>query len=172
MIGKRRANLDGEIKTDYATIYDQCSQDVKDKFEVSEGWTETQAIQSIQELVRIIEQICVGFDDYKEEVHNLVKAPQTLFIYSQKESETVEEFLLNLTSLWDMAEAFGASPGIHKGLVNSLLTTPGRVVIPNTIMDAESELAEAETSEAVNAAVMISVADHKIFFPTEEQPWK
>ena len=37
-IAKRRANLDGDVKRGFATLYNQCSQDVKDKLEASEGW--------------------------------------------------------------------------------------------------------------------------------------
>ena len=64
-----------------------------------------------------------------------------------------------------MAEAFKASPGIHKGLVNTLRATPVRVVNPDAITLVERELAEGETLEAVKVAVMISAADKKRFAP-------
>jgi hypothetical protein len=35
----------------------------------------------------------------------------------------VEEYGWNFKSLWDMVEAFGGSPGIHKGLTDSILVT-------------------------------------------------
>ena len=64
-IAKRRANLDIDVKGGFATLYDQCSQDVKDKLETLEGWVDTQAAQSLHEQVKKIERICVGFDDHK-----------------------------------------------------------------------------------------------------------
>ena len=42
---------------------------------------------------------------------------KTLFLYTQTDKESVEDYSHNLTSLWETAEAFGASPGIHRGLV-------------------------------------------------------
>ena len=62
----------------------------------------------------------------------------TLFLYTQTEKESVEDYSRNLTSLWDTAEAFGASPGIHRGLIKGwLLTKPGRIANIITITNAE-----------------------------------
>ena len=162
-IAKRRANLDGDVKQGFATLYDQCSQDVKDKLEASEGWSDTHAAQYLHELVKKIERICVGFDDHKQEVYNLIQSPKTPFLYTQKEGESVEEYARNLTSLWDTSEAFGASPGVHKALVDALLEAPGQVADPDNITEAERALAERETSETVKAALMISLADKRRF---------
>jgi hypothetical protein len=43
-----------------------------------------------------------------------------LFLYTQGEKEEVEKYGRNFRSLWDMVEAFGGSPGVHKGLVDRL----------------------------------------------------
>ena len=48
-----------------------------------------------------------------------------LFLFMQGEKDTVDEYGRNFRSLWDMVEAFGGSPGIHKGLVDGLLKEPG-----------------------------------------------
>ena len=107
-----------------------------------------------------IEQICVGFDNHKQEVYNLVQAMNTLFLYTQTEKESVEDYFCNLTSLWDTAEAFGAPPGIHRGLVEGwLLAEPGRIANINNITDAERAEAETQTSDAVKAELFISGAD-------------
>jgi hypothetical protein len=47
----------------------------------------------------------------------LVQALRALFLYTQSEKEPAEEYGRNLKSLWDMAEAFGGSPGLHKGMI-------------------------------------------------------
>ena len=73
--------------------------------------------QSLNQLILKIERICVGFDNHKQEVYNLVQAMKTLFLYNQTDKESVKDYSHNLTSLWDTTEAFGASPGIHRGLV-------------------------------------------------------
>ncbi len=46
--------------------------------------------QSLHKLISKIERICVGFDDHKQEVFNLVQALKTLFLYSLSNKETVE----------------------------------------------------------------------------------
>ena len=85
--------------------------------ESSDGWETVQADQSLHELILKIERICVSFDNHKQEVYNLVQAMETLFLYTQTEKESVKDYSCNLTSLWDTSEAFGESPGIHRGLV-------------------------------------------------------
>ena len=113
-----------------------------------------QSEQSLHKLIKRIEKICVGFDDHKQSVFNLVQSLKTLFLYSQSEKETVEEYTRNFRSLWDTVEAFGGSPGIHEGLVEQQLKRRG-IVTPN-----QMELAEAtEVSiEQVKAAMLISGA--------------
>jgi hypothetical protein len=64
----------------------------------------------------------VGFEDHKQEVLNLVQALKMLFLYTQEEKDTVEEFGRNFRSLWETVEAFRGSPGVHKGLVDGLLS--------------------------------------------------
>jgi hypothetical protein len=58
----------------------------------------------------------VGFDDHKQSVFNLVQSLKMLFLYSQSENETVEEYTRNFRSLWDIVEAFRGSPGLQDGL--------------------------------------------------------
>ena len=111
---------------------------VRDKLEPSDGWETLKANQSLHELVLKIERICVGFDNHKQEVYNLVQAMKMLFLYTQTEKELVEDYSRNITSLWDTAEAFGASPGIHRGLVEGcLLAEPGCIADINNITNAE-----------------------------------
>ena len=143
-VAKRRITLNKDLKKGFATLYDQCSQEVRDNLESSDGWETIQRDQSLHELIFKIERICVGFDDHKQEVYNLVQAMKTLFLYTQTEKESVEDYSRNLTSMWYTAKAFGAYPRIHRGLVGGwLLAKPRRIVDVNNITDADR--AEAET---------------------------
>jgi len=160
-IAKKRLKLQDSLKKGYATIYDQCSQEVRDKLEATNDWDKTQRDQSLHELIQKIERICVGFDDHKQEVFNLVQALKTLFLFTQAEKDTVDKYGRNFRSLWDTVEAFGGSPGIHRGLVEGLLNEPGRVANPGNITAAERRAAEEETSESVKAALLISGADKR-----------
>ena len=120
-VAKRRQKLKESLMKGYATVYDQCSQEVRDKLKATKDWDLVQSEQSLHELVRRIEKICVGFDDHKQSVFNLVQSLKTLFLYSQSENEMVEEYTRNFRSLWDTVEAFGGSPGIQDGLVEAEL---------------------------------------------------
>ncbi len=53
-------------------MYKQCSQEVKEKLESSKEWEKTQKEQRLHELIQKIELICIGFDDHKQDVFNLV----------------------------------------------------------------------------------------------------
>ena len=140
-------------------MYNQYYQDVREKLESLDGWETIQTDQSLHQLILKLERICVGFDNHKQDVYNLVQAMKTLFLYTQTEKESVEDYSRNLTSLWDTAYAFGASPGIHRGLVEGwLLAEPGRIANVNNITDIERTEAETQTSDAVKAALPISGA--------------
>ena len=74
----------------------------------------------------------------------------------------MEDHPHNLTTLWDTAEAFGASPGIHTGLIEGrLLSEPGRIADINNITDAERAEAKTQTLDVVKAALLISGADKR-----------
>ena len=82
---------------------------------------------------------------------------KTLFLYTQTDTQSVEDYSRNLTSLWDTSETFGASPRIHRGLVEGwLLAKPGRIANINNITDSERSEAKTETSDEVKAALLIS----------------
>ena len=112
-VAKRRLKLGGSLKKEYSTVYDQSSQEVRDKLESTNNWDKTQKEQSLEELIRKIERTCFGFNNHKQEVFNLMQAVKTLYLYTQGDKESMEEYGRNFKSLWDMVEALGGSPGIH-----------------------------------------------------------
>jgi hypothetical protein len=87
-----------------------------------------------------------------------VQALKTLFLYTQGEKEGVDEYSQNFKSLWDMVEAFEGSPGMHKGMVDAALKK--KMTDPNKASKEKQTNAEAETSQAVKAALLIS-STHK-----------
>ncbi len=125
-ISKRKAKLDNALKKGFATVYNQCSLEGRDKLEASKEWDNApQREQSLQDLLSKIKRICVGSNDHEQAVFNLVQAMKTLFLYMQLDKVSVAEYAHNFKSLWDMVEMFGGSPGIHKGLVKRLLLSTG-----------------------------------------------
>ncbi len=161
LVAKRRQKLEEALKKGFATVYNQCSQEVRDNLESSDNWETTQRQQSLHELIQKIERICVGFEDHKQEVFNLVQSLKMLFLYTQGKKEMVEEYARNLMSLWDTVEAFGGLPGVHKGLVEGLIRTPGGVADSNNVTEDELAAAEAKVSEAVKGALLISGTDKR-----------
>ena len=105
-----------------------------------------------------VKRICVGFDDHKQEVFNLVQALKTLFLFTQGEMEMVKESGRNFKSLWDTVEAFRGSPGIHKGLTDSILAA---TVMSRSPTAAQIKQAGVESSKAVKATLLISGADRR-----------
>ncbi len=118
-VAKRHQNLEELLKKGCTTAYDQCSQEVQDKLKTTKDWETVQKEQLLHNLIMKIKKICVGFDDHKQSVFNLVQSLKTLFLYTQAEKDSAEEYARNFRSLWDMVEAFGGLPGIHKGLVDA-----------------------------------------------------
>ncbi len=70
----------------------QCPENVKEKLKASSDWERIQNEQSLHKLIQKIERICVGFDDHKQEVFNLVQALKMLFLYTQNKKHSVKEF--------------------------------------------------------------------------------
>ena len=72
----------------------------------------------------------------------------------------MEDYSCNLNSLWETAEAFGASPGIHIGLIGGwLLAEPELIADVNNITNIERIKSETQTSDAVKAAILNNGSD-------------
>jgi hypothetical protein len=125
MIAKRQQKLQESLKKGYATVYGQCSQQVHNKLKSTENWV-AQKEQSLHDLILEVEKICVGFDDHKQKVFNLVQALRALFLYTQNKKDMVEEYGRNFKSLWDTVKVFGGSPGVYKGVTDTIL----KAVVP------------------------------------------
>ncbi len=119
-VEKRQQKLGESLMKGLATVYEQCSREVKEKQENTKNWEAIQREQCLHSLIQKIECICVGFGGHKQDVFNLVQALKALFLYTQLEKELVEEYGRNLKSLWDTVEVFGGSPGLHKGMMEVL----------------------------------------------------
>jgi hypothetical protein len=133
---------------------------VRDKLENLDDWEAMQRQQSLHVLIQKIECICIGFDDHKQEVFNLVQSLKTLFLFTQGKNERVEEYLWNLRSLWDTVEAFGGSTGVHKGLTEGLIKASRWVADPNNITEDKLPAVKAEAS-AIKVAILISGVDRR-----------
>ncbi len=78
----------------------------------------------LHDLINKIERTCIGIDNHKQEVFNLVQALKTLFLYSQNDKETTEQYGQNFHAFWETVNVFGGSPEIHQGMIDVLLKDP------------------------------------------------
>jgi hypothetical protein len=138
----------------YATMYGQCSDEVKEKLEVSSNWQHIQDEQLLHELIQKVKRICIRFNNHKQEVYNLVQSLKMLFLYTQNKKHTIEEYGRNFMSLWDTVKAFGESPGLHKGMIIALMQDPMKVVDLTKPTDKEIKKMHVEASESVKAALL------------------
>ncbi len=151
--------LEELLKKGYATVYIQCSQEVCNKLENTDDWEKAQKEQSPHDLIQKIERICVGLDNHKQEVFNLVQSLKTLFLYSQREKDTGKEYGQNFKSLWKTVKAFGGSPGLHKGMIDAYAKDAMRVADAANLTKGKLAKIEEDASKAIKAALLISGAD-------------
>jgi hypothetical protein len=158
-VAKRRQKLGELLMKGFATVYEQCSREVKEKLENTKNWEAIQREQCLHSLIQKIECICVGFKDHKQDVFNFVQVLKALFLYTQLEKELVEEYGRNLKSLWDMVEAFGGSPGLHKGMMEALAKDTTRFANAGAPTEDEITKMENEANEAMKTELLISGAN-------------
>ncbi len=94
----------------------------------------------------------------------MVQSLKTLFLYTQSEKVTVEEYGRNFRSLWETVEAFRGLPGIHKGMMESLLSK-----VTRNPMVAQIEDAQETASKAVKVALLISRVDKRCFAKLKDE---
>ncbi len=71
VVAKRRSSLNSDLRKGFTMIFDQRSQEDKDKVEASDGWDAVYTNQSLHEIITKIERGSIGFNNHKQEVYNL-----------------------------------------------------------------------------------------------------
>ncbi len=66
-------------------------------------------------------------------------------------------------------EAFGGSPGVHKGMIDALLKDTSRVANVGSPMPDEKKKAEEDAIESVKAALLISGADRNRYWKLKDE---
>ncbi len=56
-IAKRCLNLEDSLKKGYATVYDQCLQEVRDKLELTDDWERMLKEQSLHDLIQKMKRV-------------------------------------------------------------------------------------------------------------------
>ena len=162
-VGKLRSKLKGARKSAFSILYDQCSQEVKDKLRSGQGWDVVECEQTTYNLITRIRKIVTGFEEHKQGSYNLVQSMRRLFLHIQGESESVADYIRHFKGLWNTAEAFGASPGLHMGHLASWMQQADWIADPANLTNAESERARMESQEAIAASLLVGGANRAKF---------
>ncbi len=128
LVAKRQQKLKEALKKGFVTVYNQCSQEVQDKLESSDNWETMQGKQSLHELIQKIEHICMGFDNHKQEVFNLVQSLKTLFLYTTYCEAHEKSLPSNLMEPWTHETAALGPTGNLQGSLNFYCLNTGRVL--------------------------------------------
>jgi hypothetical protein len=148
----------------YSILYDQCSEEVKDKIKAAANFEEIDRQKQVHRLIQVIQRVCMGFEDHRQGVYGMVQAMQKLFLHMQ-EKEFVSDYIRNFQGLWTTTETFGGSPGVHEELVVQWIESAewlnaNQCTNPTK---AHREQAKRESSEAMAACMIVSEASRAKF---------
>ncbi len=83
--------------------------------------------------------------------------------------ETVEQYGQNFRTFWDTVEAFGGSPGVHKGMIDPLLKDASRVANVGSPTPDEMKKVKEDAIESVKTALLISGADRNRYWKLKDE---
>jgi len=160
-IGKRIAKLDNNMKKGFAILYDQCSDAVKTRLETVDGWDRIDCDQSVYDLVKAIQKICVGHDDTNQDMYNVVQACKNMFLFRQSDEALTKDYLRDFKSYWDTCEMYKAEPVSYPKLVQARLDEIAvNIALPSADEKSKTEL---EIKDEFMAGLVISSANQKRF---------
>mmetsp|Transcript_1121 Transcript_1121/g.2410 ORF Transcript_1121/g.2410 Transcript_1121/m.2410 type:complete len:630 (-) Transcript_1121:237-2126(-) len=162
-VGKSRLKLKGARPTGFSIVMAQCSQAVKDKIHASENFETIDENSEVHHLITLIQRVCTGFEEHRAQTYGIVEAMFQLHCYVQEYNQSVSKYIKNHKALWEASEAFGASPGFHDGLAMQWLANAHWVADRNAPTREEHTRAARESSEAVQACMLIYGADQQRF---------
>ena len=108
------------MKKGFATLYDRCSEAVKTRLKTVDGCDRIDCDQSVHDLVKVIQKICVGHDDTNQDMYNVVQACKNMFLSRQSDETLTEDYLRDFKSYWDTCEAYKFRAGTHKIEVSNI----------------------------------------------------
>ena len=158
-LGKRIMKLDSNMKKGFATMYDQCSEAVKLYLETVDNWDRIDCDQSVQDLMKAIQKICVGHGETNQDMYNIVQGCKNMFLFRQDDGMSTEDYVRDFKSYWDTHEAYKADPAFHPKLAKARLDDIAADADHPTA--DERSKAELEIKEEIMAGLVISSANQK-----------
>ena len=90
----------------WALIYDQCSPELKNKLEGTNGYDNVKSSNDIIKLLTMIRGYCCQFDTLNDEYMSIVKSLKNLFYFFQKTEQTNSEFHEDFMALVEVIEEY------------------------------------------------------------------
>eukprot|EP00957_Ditylum_brightwellii_P154441 11752937-Ditylum_brightwellii.AAC.1 len=143
----------------YAIAYGQCMQA---KLKSDEDFAEAAAESDVIKLLRIIKKIPFHYQSQWYSYRAVHQAIRALYMTSQKEGMTLEQYLNELLNQKEIVEQCGGNAAFHRGLVDNALEEEGFYIEkPNTIGADERAEAKRDAKEAYLYLYTITAA-HKL----------
>jgi len=123
---------DNESNT-WALIYDQCSPELKNKLEGTNGYDNAKSSNDIIKLLTMIRGYCCQFDTLNDEYMSIVTSLKNFFYFFQKTEQTNSEFHEDFMAQVDVIEEYGGTGSltyfpnmIKKELLSKNITDPSK----------------------------------------------
>ena len=113
------------IKKAYATAFEHCTPSLKALLKGDADYPNFYANQDGVELVRKIKGLCCRFDTTKQAVRAIVGADKGIYLFTQLNGVSNDEYFEQFNALVDTAESYGSSLGHSKALVDAQLAKEG-----------------------------------------------
>jgi len=161
LVAKQRLKLSRDVKKGFTTVTSQCSEGVRSKLEVIEGWDRMYANQELHTLINSIRGICVGHDDTNQGTYNLVQSVKNFYAFYQKDEMSIEDYEKDFKAYHETSIAYrGALPiddKIHSRRMRQIEVTA------NNPTNAERARAKLECDEEFLGCLFISSSNQKMY---------
>jgi hypothetical protein len=97
----------GNESNAWALIYDQCSPELKNKLEGTEGYDGTKSTNDVAKLLTMIRGYCCQFDLLSDEYMAIVAAIKNLFYFIQKSEQSNADYHEDFMAMLKVTEEYG-----------------------------------------------------------------
>jgi len=146
----------GNESNAWALIYDQCSPELKNKLEGTEGYDGAKSTNNVAKLLTMIRGYCCQFDLLSNEYMVIVAAVKNLFYFFQKAEQSNEDYHKDFMAMLEVIEEYGGAGSMthFPNMLKREIEADGT----DNVKVAEVKVAEVEVAEVELANVAVAVA--------------
>lgn len=145
----------------WALIYDQCSPELKNKLEGTEGYMDSKGTNDIISLITMIKSYCCQFDTLNDEYISIVGAIKNLLYFFQKSNQSNADYYEDFMAMAEVIEEYGGMGCLtyFPNMIKKELGTKGTDMDKATIVDMKK--AKKVVRDKFLAALMLSGANRE-----------